>query len=126
MIALDEKPFPLAARASDGPSGAGEMAPAAAGLRGGGGAMRHHYPGGHAVVDGLRSRQPGDALSAGVVLIALVYGRWPSVLATVINVISFDLFLSPRSAGGVGCPVSAHLRRDAHRGPAYRQPTPPA
>lgn len=33
----------------------------------------------------------------GVVLIALVYGRWPSVLATVINVISFDLFLSPRA-----------------------------
>ncbi len=27
--------------------------------------MRHHYPGGHAVVDGFRSRQPGDALSAG-------------------------------------------------------------
>ncbi|GHK53217.1 hypothetical protein KPZU09_29530 [Klebsiella pneumoniae] len=58
----------------------------------------------------------------GVVIIALVYGRWPSVLATVINVISFDLFLSPARAGGVGCPVSAHLRRDAHRGPAYRQP----
>ncbi|PLK81154.1 two-component system sensor histidine kinase KdbD, partial [Klebsiella pneumoniae] len=33
----------------------------------------------------------------GVVLIALVYGRWPSVLATVINVISFDLFfVAPR------------------------------
>lgn len=59
----------------------------------------------------------------GVVIIALVYGRWPSVLATVINVISFDLFCRPaRDAGGVGCPVSAHLRRDAHRGPAYRQP----
>ncbi len=61
----------------------------------------------------------------GVVIIALVYGRWPSVLATVINVISFDLFfVAPRrDAGGVGCPVSAHLRRDAHRGPAYRQLT---
>ncbi|MBO2026056.1 DUF4118 domain-containing protein [Klebsiella pneumoniae] len=43
------------------------------------------------MVDGFRSRQPGDALSAGVVIIAPVYGRWPSVLATVINVISFDL-----------------------------------
>ena len=33
----------------------------------------------------------------GVVIIALVYGRWPSVLATVINVISFDLFfVAPR------------------------------
>jgi len=28
----------------------------------------------------------------GVVIVALLYGRWPSVLATVINVISFDLF----------------------------------
>ncbi len=33
----------------------------------------------------------------GVVIIALLYGRWPSVLATFINVISFDLFLvAPR------------------------------
>ncbi|WP_368751581.1 DUF4118 domain-containing protein, partial [Klebsiella oxytoca] len=33
----------------------------------------------------------------GVVIIALVYGRWPSVLATVINVVSFDLFfVAPR------------------------------
>ncbi len=30
----------------------------------------------------------------GVVVIALLYGRWPSVVATVINVASFDLFLS--------------------------------
>ncbi len=28
----------------------------------------------------------------GVVIVALFYGRWPSVLATVINVLSFDLF----------------------------------
>ncbi len=42
----------------------------------------------------------------GVVLIALVYGRWPSVLATVINVISFDLFLSPR-AGRWRCRMSS-------------------
>ncbi|WP_300005137.1 two-component system sensor histidine kinase KdpD [uncultured Cedecea sp.] len=28
----------------------------------------------------------------GVVIIALFYGRWPSVLAAIINVISFDLF----------------------------------
>lgn len=28
----------------------------------------------------------------GVVVVALFYGRWPSVLATVINVLSFDLF----------------------------------
>lgn len=33
----------------------------------------------------------------GVVVVALFYGRWPSVLATVINVISFDLFLSLRA-----------------------------
>ncbi|KZR52079.1 two-component system sensor histidine kinase KdpD [Klebsiella aerogenes] len=33
----------------------------------------------------------------GVVIIALLYGRWPSVLATFINVISFDLFfVAPR------------------------------
>ncbi|SFT49974.1 two-component system, OmpR family, sensor histidine kinase KdpD [Kosakonia arachidis] len=33
----------------------------------------------------------------GVVLIALFYGRWPSAFATVINVISFDLFfIAPR------------------------------
>ncbi len=28
----------------------------------------------------------------GVVVVALFYGRWPSVVATVINVVSFDLF----------------------------------
>ncbi|MFK3708289.1 two-component system sensor histidine kinase KdpD [Klebsiella sp. NPDC088457] len=33
----------------------------------------------------------------GVVIIALRYGRWPSVLATIINVLSFDLFfIAPR------------------------------
>ncbi|AWH88447.1 two-component system sensor histidine kinase KdpD [Limnobaculum parvum] len=33
----------------------------------------------------------------GVVIIALLYGRWPSVFATVINVASFDLFfVQPR------------------------------
>jgi len=33
----------------------------------------------------------------GVVLIALFYGRWPSAFATVINVVSFDLFfIAPR------------------------------
>ncbi len=33
----------------------------------------------------------------GVVIVALFYGRWPSVLATVINVVSFDLFfIAPR------------------------------
>ncbi|SUH38714.1 sensor protein KdpD [Salmonella enterica subsp. enterica] len=33
----------------------------------------------------------------GVVVIALLYGRWPSVVATVINVASFDLFfIAPR------------------------------
>ena len=33
----------------------------------------------------------------GVVIVALFYGRWPSVLATVINVASFDLFfIAPR------------------------------
>ncbi|MCT4710777.1 two-component system sensor histidine kinase KdpD [Enterobacteriaceae bacterium H11S18] len=33
----------------------------------------------------------------GVVVVALFYGRWPSVMATVINVVSFDLFfINPR------------------------------
>ncbi|WP_143339770.1 DUF4118 domain-containing protein, partial [Cronobacter sakazakii] len=33
----------------------------------------------------------------GVVLVALFYGRWPSVVATIINVVSFDLFfIAPR------------------------------
>ena len=33
----------------------------------------------------------------GVVVVAMFYGRWPSVLATFINVISFDLFfIAPR------------------------------
>ncbi|STV92879.1 Osmosensitive K+ channel histidine kinase KdpD [Klebsiella michiganensis] len=37
----------------------------------------------------------------GVVIIALLYGRWPSVLATVINVVSFDLFfVAPRGHAG--------------------------
>ena len=31
----------------------------------------------------------------GVVIIALPVRRWPSVLATVINVVSFDLFFVP-------------------------------
>lgn len=31
----------------------------------------------------------------GVVVVALFYGRWPSVVATVINVVSFDLFYRP-------------------------------
>ena len=42
----------------------------------------------------------------GVVIIALVYGRWPSVLATVINVISFDLFFVAR-AGRWRCQMSS-------------------
>ena len=33
----------------------------------------------------------------GVVVVALLYGRWPSVLATVLNVVCFDLFfIAPR------------------------------
>lgn len=33
----------------------------------------------------------------GVVIVALLYGRWPSVLATISNVVSFDLFfIAPR------------------------------
>jgi two-component system sensor histidine kinase KdpD len=33
----------------------------------------------------------------GVVVVALLYGRWPSAFATVINVVSFDLFfIAPR------------------------------
>ncbi|MBV6816527.1 two-component system sensor histidine kinase KdpD [Rahnella sp. PD12R] len=35
----------------------------------------------------------------GVVIVALFYGRWPSVLAAVINVVSFDLFfVQPRGS----------------------------
>ncbi|XNM72724.1 DUF4118 domain-containing protein [Escherichia coli] len=37
----------------------------------------------------------------GVVVVALFYGRWPSVVATVINVVSFDLFLSPHAHAAV-------------------------
>ncbi|SPX56433.1 Osmosensitive K+ channel histidine kinase KdpD [Klebsiella pneumoniae] len=64
----------------------------------------------------------------GVVLIALVYGRWPSVLADGDQRHQLrSLFCRPaRDAGGVGCPVSAHLRRDAHRRPALSATSPPA
>ena len=60
----------------------------------------------------------------GVVIIALLYGRWPSVLATFINVISFDLFFRrpTRHAGGFRRPVSADVRRDADRWSGDRQP----
>ncbi|MFO6427371.1 DUF4118 domain-containing protein [Escherichia coli] len=32
------------------------------------------------------------------VVVALFYGRWPSVVATVINVVSFRSLLSPHAA----------------------------
>ncbi len=122
VIALDDKPSPLPARGKRQPYGAGEMAPAAAGLRGGGGAMRHHYPGGHAVVDGLEAANLVMLYLLGVVLIALVL--WPLAVGAGDGDQRHQLrslFCRPaRDAGGVGCPVSAHLRRDAHRGPAYR------
>ncbi len=52
----------------------------------------------------------------GVVVVALFYGRWPSVLATVINVISFDLFYrSARDACCLGRAVHSDLCRDAYR-----------
>ncbi len=56
VIARMKSPSPSGARQRHS-SGAGEMAAAAAGLRVGGGPVRHHYHGGHAVADGLRSRQ---------------------------------------------------------------------
>lgn len=50
----------------------------------------------------------------GVVVIALLYGRWPSVVATVINVASFDLFYrATRYARRFGRAVFADLCRDA-------------
>lgn len=51
----------------------------------------------------------------GVVVIALLYGRWPSVVATVINVASFDLFFyrATRYARRFGRAVSADFCRDA-------------
>ena len=53
----------------------------------------------------------------GVVVVALFYGRWPSVLATVINVISFDLFslLLRADACCLGRAVHSDLCRDAYR-----------
>ena len=45
------------------------------------------------------TRPTGDDLPAGRGSGGALYGRWPSVLATVINVISFDLFfIAPRDA----------------------------
>ncbi|MCS5931435.1 hypothetical protein LNQ03_04540 [Klebsiella pneumoniae subsp. pneumoniae] len=64
VIALDET-LPLATRASGSRPALEKWRLQLQGCARGGGAMRHHYPGGHAVVDGFRSRQPGDALSAG-------------------------------------------------------------
>ncbi len=50
----------------------------------------------------------------GVVVIALLYGRWPSVVATVINVASFDLFYrATRYARRFGRAVFADLCCDA-------------
>ena len=52
----------------------------------------------------------------GVVVVALFYGRWPSVLATVINVISFDLFfIAPRGTLAVSDVQYILTLRDAHR-----------
>ena len=58
--------------------------------------MRHHYPVAMQWLMAFEAANPVMLYLLGVVIIALVYGRWPSVLATVINVISFDL-LSPRA-----------------------------
>ncbi|WP_425341772.1 DUF4118 domain-containing protein [Escherichia coli] len=59
----------------------------------------------------------------GVVVVALFYGRWPSVVATVINVVSFDLFLSPHAARSPSlmCNI-ADLRGDVNRRAGDREP----
>lgn len=72
------------------------------------------------MVDGLRRRQLVMIYLLGVVVIALFYGRWPSVLATFINVASFDLFYCPtRYASRFRRPVPAYLRRDANGRSGY-------
>ena len=49
-----------------------------------------------------------------VVLVALRFGRWPSVFATVINILAFDRCLWPhRHGGGIGSAISGDLCGDA-------------
>ncbi len=74
------------------------MAPAVEGLSVSRGAVRHYHR--SRLCSWLMASKPANLVMLyllGVVIIALLYGRWPSVLATFINVISFDLFfVAPR------------------------------
>ncbi|QDE47396.1 DUF4118 domain-containing protein [Enterobacter hormaechei] len=73
------------------------MAHSDPGLHGGRGPLRPDYGDCQPVAHRLRRRQSGHDLSARRRCGRALYGRWPSVLATVINVISFDLFfIAPR------------------------------
>lgn len=65
-------------------------------VAGGRGPLRPDYGDCQPVAHRLRRRQSGHDLSARRRCGRALYGRWPSVLATVINVISFDLFIAPR------------------------------
>ena len=97
VIALDEKPFPLAARASDSRPALEKWRLQ---LQGCAVAVALCAIITLVAMQWLMAFEAANLVMLyllGVVLIALVYGRWPSVLATVINVISFDLFfVAPR------------------------------
>ncbi len=59
--------------------------------------MRRYHLNCHAVADGVDAANLVMLYLLGVVVVALFCGRWPSVVATVINVVSFDLFfIAPR------------------------------
>ncbi len=106
VIALDEKPFPLAARASDSRPALEKWRLQ---LQGCAVAVALCAIITLVAMQWLMAFEAANLVMLyllGVVIIALVYGRWPSVLATVINVISFDLFLSPR-AGRWRCRMSS-------------------
>ena len=97
VIALDEKPFPLAARASDSRPALEKWRLQ---LQGCAVAVALCAIITLVAMQWLMAFEAANLVMLyllGVVIIALVYGRWPSVLATVINVISFDLFfVAPR------------------------------
>lgn len=78
--------------------------------------LRPDYGDCQPVAHRLRRRQSGHDLSARRRCGRALYGRWPSVLATVINVISFDLFYrSARDACCLGRAVHSDFCRDAYR-----------
>ena len=59
--------------------------------------MRRYHLNCHAVLMAFDAANLVMLYLLGVVVVALFYGRWPSVVATVINVVSFDLFfIAPR------------------------------